>query len=219
MEHSGVSHRDDQGADRVRARRRPRAARARSGVPVSPHRAGARRRRIGHHGPADRDARAGRDSCRSCRYRPLGRRGLGFGMAHDRYTGGAARAEDERRQRGDSHDRAHRVGPRASTTPTRSSPRRALDLGWLGHYDLSDSLGCAENFDDPRYLRRRSAADRAARPRRRCRWAGWSATGDGASGASSAAFAASASATKSRCCAQARRTNSASRAKVATAAA
>jgi 2-keto-3-deoxy-L-rhamnonate aldolase RhmA len=27
-----------------------------------------------------------------------------------------------------------------------------LDLGWLGHYDLSDSLGCAEDFDDPRYL-------------------------------------------------------------------
>jgi 2-keto-3-deoxy-L-rhamnonate aldolase RhmA len=26
-----------------------------------------------------------------------------------------------------------------------------LDLGWLGHYDLSDSLGCAERFDDPRY--------------------------------------------------------------------
>ena len=26
-----------------------------------------------------------------------------------------------------------------------------VDLGWLGHYDLSDSLGCVENFDDPRY--------------------------------------------------------------------
>jgi 2-keto-3-deoxy-L-rhamnonate aldolase RhmA len=27
-----------------------------------------------------------------------------------------------------------------------------LDLGWLGHYDLSDSLGCAEDFDDSRYI-------------------------------------------------------------------
>ena len=27
-----------------------------------------------------------------------------------------------------------------------------LDLGWLGHYDLSDSLGCAEDFNNPRYL-------------------------------------------------------------------
>jgi 2-keto-3-deoxy-L-rhamnonate aldolase RhmA len=27
-----------------------------------------------------------------------------------------------------------------------------LDLAWLGHYDLSDSLGCAEEFNDPRYL-------------------------------------------------------------------
>ena len=27
----------------------------------------------------------------ACRYRPEGRRGLGFGVAHDSYTGGAAR--------------------------------------------------------------------------------------------------------------------------------
>src|SRR2546429_2420330 len=27
-----------------------------------------------------------------------------------------------------------------------------IDLGWLGHYDLSDSLGCAEDFNNPRYL-------------------------------------------------------------------
>ena len=26
-----------------------------------------------------------------------------------------------------------------------------LDLGWLGHYDLSDSLGCVEDFAAPRY--------------------------------------------------------------------
>ena len=43
-----------------------------------------------------------------------------------------------------------------------------LDLGWLGHYDLSDSLGCAGGFDDPRYhgapsngcSRPRTAADK-----------------------------------------------------------
>ena len=35
----------------------------------------------------------------ACRYRPPGRRGLGFGVAHDRYTGGRDAAEDDGRQR------------------------------------------------------------------------------------------------------------------------
>jgi 2-keto-3-deoxy-L-rhamnonate aldolase RhmA len=43
-----------------------------------------------------------------------------------------------------------------------------IDLGWLGHYDLSDSLGCVGAFDDPRYVAAeatlRAAASRAATP-------------------------------------------------------
>ena len=29
---------------------------------------------------------------------------------------------------------------------------QGLDMAWLGHYDLSDSLGCAEQFSDSRFL-------------------------------------------------------------------
>ncbi len=87
----------------------------------------------------------------ACRYRPEGRRGLGFSVAHDRYTGGAARPKMQAANqailtialiesaRGVDHADAILATP-------------GLDLGWLGHYDLSDSLGCAEDFADPRYV-------------------------------------------------------------------
>lgn len=37
-----------------------------------------------------------------------------------------------------------------------------IDLGWLGHYDLSDSLGCVGVFDDPRYVAAEAAICAAA---------------------------------------------------------
>ena len=86
----------------------------------------------------------------ACRYRPEGRRGLGFGVSHDSYTAGAARPK-------------MRAANEAILTIALIESARGvenadailavpgLDLGWLGHYDLSDSLGCAEDFDDPRY--------------------------------------------------------------------
>jgi len=87
----------------------------------------------------------------ACRYRPAGRRGLGFGVSHDRFTGGAARPK---------MDAANEAILTIALIESQRSVDNAdaifavpgLDLGWLGHYDLSDSLGCAEQFDDPRYL-------------------------------------------------------------------
>lgn len=85
-----------------------------------------------------------------CRYRPLGRRGLGFGVAHDRYTAGAAtpkmRAANDAILTIALIESARGVD---NAEAILSTP--GLDVGWLGHYDLSDSLGCAEDFDDPRY--------------------------------------------------------------------
>ena len=86
----------------------------------------------------------------ACRYRPEGRRGLGFGVSHDRYTAGAARPK------------MHAANNAILTIALIESARGVdnadaifatpgLDLGWLGHYDLSDSLGCTEEFEDPRY--------------------------------------------------------------------
>ena len=54
-----------------------------------------------------------------CRYRPEGRRGVGFTVGHDDYGMEA-------------------VPPR-------------IDLGWLGHYDLTDSMGITAQFDHPNF--------------------------------------------------------------------
>ena len=87
----------------------------------------------------------------ACRYRPEGRRGLAFGVSHDRYTGGAARpkmkAANEAILTIALIESARGVENAEAILAT-----PGLDLGWLGHYDLSDSLGCAEDFNDPRYV-------------------------------------------------------------------
>ncbi len=87
----------------------------------------------------------------ACRYRPEGRRGLGFSVSHDRYTGGAARPKMQAANEAIltialiESSRGVENAEAILATP-------GLDLGWLGHYDLSDSLGCAEDFNNPRYL-------------------------------------------------------------------
>ena len=92
----------------------------------------------------------------ACRYRPEGRRGLGFGVSHDRFSAGAARPKMQAANASIltialiESARGVENAEAILSTP-------GLDLGWLGHYDLSDSLGCAEAFDDPRY---RAAEDR-----------------------------------------------------------
>ena len=86
----------------------------------------------------------------SCRYRPEGRRGLGFSVAHDRYTGGAAKAKiaaaNESILTIALIESARGVDNAEAILGT-----PGIDVGWVGHYDLSDSLGCVEDFDDPRY--------------------------------------------------------------------
>lgn len=103
----------------------------------------------------------------ACRYRPEGRRGLGFSVSHDRYSGGAARpkmqAANEAILTIALIESARGVENAAAILST-----PGLDLGWLGHYDLSDSLGCVEDFNDPRYIaaeqRLLAAAAAAAKP-------------------------------------------------------
>lgn len=87
----------------------------------------------------------------ACRYRPLGRRGLAFGMAHDGYAAGPARAKMDA-----ANDAIVTIALVESARGIENAESilstPGLDLAWLGHYDLSDSLGCVEAFDDPRYV-------------------------------------------------------------------
>ncbi len=97
----------------------------------------------------------------ACRYRPEGRRGLGFSVAHDRYTGGTAspkmRAANDAILTIALVESARGVDNAEGILGT-----SGLDLGWIGHYDLSDSLGCVEDFDNPRYREAVSRLEAAA---------------------------------------------------------
>jgi len=103
----------------------------------------------------------------ACRYRPEGRHGLGFSVSHDRYTGGEARPKMQAANES-ILTIALIESARGVETADQILSTPGLDLGWLGHYDLSDSLGCAEDFSDPRYLaaeqRLLAAAAAADRP-------------------------------------------------------
>jgi len=103
----------------------------------------------------------------ACRYRPEGRRGLAFSVAHDDYTGGpplpkmaAANAAVLTIALIESEAGV------ANAEAIASVP--GLDLLWLGHFDLSDSLGIPGHFEDSRYraaaARLRDAAAAAGKP-------------------------------------------------------
>ncbi len=111
-----------------------------------------------------------------CRYRPLGTRGLAFGMAHDDYQGGPLLPAIE------AANDAILTIPLIETAAGLANAREILDvpgidLGWVGHFDLTDALGFTGQISDPRYAAAEAqllaAAKAAGKP------FGWLA-GDGA---------------------------------------
>jgi 2-keto-3-deoxy-L-rhamnonate aldolase RhmA len=85
-----------------------------------------------------------------CRYRPMGRRGLGFGVGHDDYRRGdvAVKARDE-------NDRTLVIALIETATGIANVEEilavEGIDVGWLGHYDLTDSMGMRAEFDRPEF--------------------------------------------------------------------
>jgi 2-keto-3-deoxy-L-rhamnonate aldolase RhmA len=102
-----------------------------------------------------------------CRYRPEGVRGLAFGLAHDRYRpkpiAEAAAAANA----------AVLTIPLIETVKGLENARAimatpGIDLGWVGHYDMTDSMGIAGQIDHPRYraaeVELLAAAEAAGKP-------------------------------------------------------
>ena len=99
------------------------------------------------------------DLVRWARYRPDGERGCAFGVAHDGYgaadPGATMRAANEEivliglieTVQGIEHCEEIMAVP-------------GLDVGWLGHYNLTNAMGITAQFDDPRFL---AAAERLAK--------------------------------------------------------
>jgi 2-keto-3-deoxy-L-rhamnonate aldolase RhmA len=87
---------------------------------------------------------------RWCRYRPEGVRGVGFGFAHDDYQGGdiitAMRQENER---------VLVIALIETATGTINADAilsvPGIDIGWLGHYDLTNSMGISGDFLHPEF--------------------------------------------------------------------
>ena len=100
-----------------------------------------------------------RDLVRWARYRPEGERGCAFGVAHDGYGAGDPAALMRA-----ANEEIMLIGL-IETVKTIEHCEEimavpGLDVGWLGHYDLTNAMGVTAQFDDPRFL---AAAERLAK--------------------------------------------------------
>ena len=96
------------------------------------------------------------DIVRFAKYPPQGRRGAAFGVAHDDYTGGDVMAKMES---------ANREGLLVTQIETALGVENVeaiaavegIDVLWIGHFDLTASLGIPAQFGHPDFL---AAVDR-----------------------------------------------------------
>ena len=96
------------------------------------------------------------DLVRWARYRPDGERGCAFGVAHDGY--GAADAAATMRAVNEQIVLIETVQGIERCEEIMAVP--GLDVGWLGHYDLTNDMGITAQFDDPRFV---ASAERLAK--------------------------------------------------------
>lgn len=86
-----------------------------------------------------------------CRYRPEGVRGLAFNMAHDEYSGGdVVQKMAEANARTLTIALVETAKGIANVDAIAAVP--GIDVVWLGHYDLSNSMGITGQFDNPDFL-------------------------------------------------------------------
>jgi len=92
-----------------------------------------------------------RDIASWTRYRPEGVRGLAFSMAHDDYLGGEV--ADKMKV---SNERVMAIALIETAKGIENAEAilavPGIDVGWLGHFDLTDSMGIAGQFDHPRFV-------------------------------------------------------------------
>jgi len=87
-----------------------------------------------------------------CRYRPEGKRGLAFGIAHDDYSGG-----DVVRKMAEENARTLVIALIETASGVENVEEimavSGVDVGWLGHFDLTNSMGITGQFDHPDFLK------------------------------------------------------------------
>jgi 2-dehydro-3-deoxyglucarate aldolase/4-hydroxy-2-oxoheptanedioate aldolase len=110
----------------------------------------------------------------SARYPPIGRRGAAFGVAHDDYQPGDA--IDKMRSANDEVLLIAQIETaRGVENVNEIAAVEGIDVLWIGHNDLSNSLGIPGQFDHPRYHEAVTRVLAACRPHGQA--AGFMATG------------------------------------------
>ena len=98
----------------------------------------------------------------STKYTPRGGRGVGLGIAHDRYRGG-----DVIESLSSSNERTTLFAQIETAEGVANADAIAaidgVDCLWIGHFDLSGSLGIPGQFDHPRFLDAVATTHAAAR--------------------------------------------------------
>ena len=84
----------------------------------------------------------------SAKYPPLGRRGAAFGVAHDDYTGGDI-ADKIASANSQSHLIAQIETARGVENAEAIAAVEGIDVLWIGHFDLTNSLGIPGQFEHP----------------------------------------------------------------------
>jgi 2-dehydro-3-deoxyglucarate aldolase/4-hydroxy-2-oxoheptanedioate aldolase len=87
----------------------------------------------------------------SAKYPPVGRRGAAFGIAHDDFKSGDILAAMR-----SANDEGLLIAQIETAAGLENVERIAavdgIDVLWIGHFDLTNSLGIPGQFDHPRYL-------------------------------------------------------------------
>lgn len=84
------------------------------------------------------------------KYAPLGRRGVALGVAHDLYQAGGAEFFAEANQETIVILLLETVKAFENLDDIVSVP--GVDVAWMGHYDLTVSMGIPAQFENPRFL-------------------------------------------------------------------
>jgi 2-keto-3-deoxy-L-rhamnonate aldolase RhmA len=88
---------------------------------------------------------------RWCRYRPEGVRGLGFSVGHDDYAGGDVVAKMQ-----EANERTLVIALIETATGMANVEEilavAGIDVGWLGHFDLTNTMGITAQFEHPDFL-------------------------------------------------------------------
>jgi 2-keto-3-deoxy-L-rhamnonate aldolase RhmA len=86
-----------------------------------------------------------------CRYRPEGVRGVAFGMPHDDYGGG-----DVVQKLREANERTLVIALIETVAGIANAEAimavDGIDIGWLGHFDLTTSMGIPGQFDHPDFF-------------------------------------------------------------------